>query len=154
MTTGELIREARKKAGLTQAQLAEKLNIPYQSISQWERGLRRPKVNTLYRIAAALGTNIESFYTDSEREISIWSNFEGWTRACDHYDHKTSGFDYAFSATEKKLILAFSSLNDEGQEKAVERVQELTEIPRYQRTPEPPETHTEPPEGQGGHSGE
>lgn len=154
MTTGELIRKARKKAGLTQAQLAEKLNIPYQSISQWERGLRRPKLDTLYKISAALGTNVESLYTDNEREISFWADVEGWTRACDHYDHKTSGFDYAFSATEKNLILAFSSLNDEGQEKAVERVQELAEIPRYQRTPEPSETHTEPPEGQSGHSDE
>lgn len=51
-----------------------------------------------------------------------------------------------------ELIRYCSKLNSEGQKKAVERVQELTEIPRYQRTPEPPDTHTEPQDGKGGHS--
>lgn len=54
MTTGQLLRRARKKAGLTQAELAEKLNISYQNISQWERDLRQPKVETLEKIAEAL----------------------------------------------------------------------------------------------------
>lgn len=54
MTTGELIRKARKEAGLTQAQLAKKLDIPYQSIGQWERNVRKPKYDTLKKIANAL----------------------------------------------------------------------------------------------------
>jgi len=57
MTTGQLIRAARKKAGITQTELAQKLNIPFQSVSQWERDLRNPKYETIKRIAAAL--NIE-----------------------------------------------------------------------------------------------
>lgn len=57
MTTGQRIKEARKKAGLTQAELADKLGIPYQSISQWERDTRNPKYDTLRRIAAALGVD-------------------------------------------------------------------------------------------------
>ena len=56
MTTGELIRKARKEAGLTQAQLAKKLVIPYQSIGQWERNVRNPKYDTLKKIANALDT--------------------------------------------------------------------------------------------------
>lgn len=55
MTTGQRIKAARKKAGLTQAELAKKLDdIPFQSISQWERDLRNPKYETLVRIATAL----------------------------------------------------------------------------------------------------
>lgn len=54
MTTGEKIREFRLKAGLTQTELAKKLGIPYQSIGQWERGLRSPKYETLVKIASAL----------------------------------------------------------------------------------------------------
>ena len=60
MTIGQRIKDARKKAGMTQAELASKLDIPPQSIGQWERGERRPKLETLDRIAAALG--VESFY--------------------------------------------------------------------------------------------
>lgn len=55
MTIGERIKEFRLKAGLTQSELAEKLGIPYQSIGQWERGLRSPKIETLQKIAEALG---------------------------------------------------------------------------------------------------
>ena len=54
MTTGQLIKAARKAAGMTQAELSSKLGIPYQSIGQWERDLRNPKRETLQRIAVAL----------------------------------------------------------------------------------------------------
>lgn len=57
MTTGQLIKEARKKKQMTQKQLAEKLGISYVNISKWENNLRNPKYNTLKRIAAALGVN-------------------------------------------------------------------------------------------------
>ena len=59
MTTGQRIRNARQKAGMTQAQLAEKLGIPYQSIGQWERDVRNPKLDTLRRIAGALNITIQ-----------------------------------------------------------------------------------------------
>ena len=58
MTVGERIKEARKKAKMTQNELAQKMGIPFQSISQWERDLRKPKYETLARIATALGCNI------------------------------------------------------------------------------------------------
>lgn len=58
MTTGQLIKEARKQAGLTQMELAEKLGIPYQSVGQWERDVRNPKYESLCRIADALNTSV------------------------------------------------------------------------------------------------
>lgn len=58
MTVGQRIRAARKKAGMTQKQLAEKLGIPYQSIGQWENDQRNPKWETLERISKALGVHI------------------------------------------------------------------------------------------------
>ena len=54
MTTGQRIRAARQKKGVTQANLAERLGIPYQSIGQWERDVPNPKPGTLMRIAKAL----------------------------------------------------------------------------------------------------
>lgn len=58
MTTGQRIKAARKAQRMTQSELAAKLCIPYQSISQYERDLRNPKYETLLRIADALGVNV------------------------------------------------------------------------------------------------
>lgn len=58
MTTGQRIKAARKKAGMTQADLAKKLGISYVNISQLEKDQRNPKLETLQRIAAALGISI------------------------------------------------------------------------------------------------
>lgn len=57
MTTGQLIKAARKKAGLTQLELAKKLKVPFQSVSQWERDLRNPKPETIEKIANAIGVD-------------------------------------------------------------------------------------------------
>lgn len=46
--------QLRTKAGLTQAQLAEKANLSIDSISRMERGERAPSLESLERIAAAL----------------------------------------------------------------------------------------------------
>ena len=42
-STGKKIKGAREKAGLTQSQLAEAIGTTSQNISQYERGLRKPK---------------------------------------------------------------------------------------------------------------
>jgi transcriptional regulator with XRE-family HTH domain len=55
MTIGQRIKEARKKAGLIQKQLGEKMGVSYQTIAQWETGRRNPKGSTLAKIAAAIG---------------------------------------------------------------------------------------------------
>lgn len=57
MTIGQLIKAARKKAGMTQLELAQRLQIPFQSVSQWERGLRNPKPETIEKIASAIGVD-------------------------------------------------------------------------------------------------
>lgn len=53
-TIGERIREARRSAGMTQAELAERLGVSYQHIGQWERGLREPRWRSLQKLATAL----------------------------------------------------------------------------------------------------
>lgn len=56
---GERIKQVRKEAGMTQQQLAQRLGIPYQSIGQWERGIRKPKIETLQAIADAIGVSLD-----------------------------------------------------------------------------------------------
>lgn len=69
MTTGENIKAARKAKGMTQAELAEKLDVPFQSISQWERDIRNPKHETLEKISRILDTTpamLRGFRTSDE----------------------------------------------------------------------------------------
>lgn len=59
MTTGEKIRLARINKGLTQAELAERMNVSFPNISKWERDVRKPKVETIVRLAKALDVRFE-----------------------------------------------------------------------------------------------
>ena len=138
MTTGQRIRNARKEANMTQAELAQKLNIPFQSISQWERDVRKPKIETLQRIADALLVHLTSLLDQTAKEayyvgIDTGSALEEWQQHIIDELRKDDG--YTDSDIEGALIAAFSQLNPEGQSKAVERVEELTEIPKYKKEP-------------------
>ena len=117
MTTGELIKAARKKAGMTQEELGSKLGVSGSSIAQWENDLRNPKLDTLQRIAAALGVPVQELISDWE--------------AVDKEEFKRV-FIYG-EGIKDRIDAALDRLNDEGQEKAAERVEELTEIPKYQK---------------------
>ncbi len=75
MTTGQLIKKARTAANMTQRELAEKLNIPYQSISQWERDARNPRYETLEKIAEALGTPVEVMISEPVKELESSAGF-------------------------------------------------------------------------------
>jgi DNA-binding XRE family transcriptional regulator len=55
------IREERKKAGLTQEELAEKASLPQSHISRLEGGKHSPSHATLMKIAAALGVEPKVF---------------------------------------------------------------------------------------------
>ena len=55
----QILLDARKKAGLTQAELAERIGAEKGYISRIERGLIVPSVSTLYRIASAMGLTVE-----------------------------------------------------------------------------------------------
>lgn len=39
LKTGEVISKRRKELGLTQNQLAQKLNLSFQAVSKWENGV-------------------------------------------------------------------------------------------------------------------
>ena len=58
---GEAIRAERLKAGLSQEKLAEKCNLARNYIGNIERAEKRVSLETLARVARALGVKIESF---------------------------------------------------------------------------------------------
>lgn len=57
--TGQIIEDARKKAKITQAELARRIGSNRSYISRVEKGDTEPRISTFYRIMTALGCNIE-----------------------------------------------------------------------------------------------
>ena len=51
MTIGERIKQLRQEKNITQEQLAEYLNISYQSVSKWEHGSSSPDISLIVPIA-------------------------------------------------------------------------------------------------------
>ena len=51
------LRRARKAAGLTQQQLADRLHITRRSVSSWELGRTEPDLQTLSKLAGVFGTD-------------------------------------------------------------------------------------------------
>lgn len=47
-------KELRKKAGLTQGQLAEKLDIGQSTVASWECGKTKPRADTLIKLSGIL----------------------------------------------------------------------------------------------------
>jgi transcriptional regulator with XRE-family HTH domain len=59
---GRRLSEVRKSKGLTQQQLAEKLNISLVSIGYIETGKRWPRLLTLHRIASCLSVPVSDLF--------------------------------------------------------------------------------------------
>lgn len=54
----EQLASLRKKAGFTQASLAEKLGVTQMAVSHWESGRRAPSIKTLCRIAESINVPV------------------------------------------------------------------------------------------------
>lgn len=67
---GALIRRLRTRQGLTQRQLAERLEVSDKAVSKWERGQGCPDVSLLPRLAQTLGVELEGLLAGelSERD--------------------------------------------------------------------------------------
>ena len=56
---GEHIAYYRKKAGMTQEQLSEKMGVTAQAVSKWENGLTCPDLDSVARLSEILGVSVE-----------------------------------------------------------------------------------------------
>lgn len=66
MTLADKLKEARKNAGLTQIELAEKLSVSRQAITKWETGKGIPDVDNLRMISRVLNVSIDFLLDDEE----------------------------------------------------------------------------------------
>ena len=73
--TGELLAKLRKEKGLTQNELAEKLFVSYQAVSQWENGNTNPDVSIIPNIADTFEISIdELFGRKTKKEVNSTLN--------------------------------------------------------------------------------
>ena len=63
---GTKIAEARKRKGLTQEELGEKLDLSFQAVSSWERGETVPDLKNLVRLRDVLGVSLDALTSDSD----------------------------------------------------------------------------------------
>jgi len=70
MVSGDLIREARLRAGLTQAELGERIGKPQSVIARWERGDVTPSLETLRHVIRGCGLEL-SFHLSRLDESSL-----------------------------------------------------------------------------------
>ena len=68
----EKIYELRRKNGLSQEQLAEKLSVSRQAVSKWESGTSTPELDKLLLLSACFNVTIDELVNDrrSEQETS------------------------------------------------------------------------------------
>ena len=157
MTIGERMREARQKRGWTQAVLGSKCNMADSAIRRYEADRGNPTIETLERIAGALGVSV-SYLLGYETEFEI---IPGRLKIVQVDDPNAENYAYNIEAADPEALeiglrifenagvptgaipaiarihSALDCLNASGQEKAVERVEELTEIPKYQKITPP-----------------
>jgi transcriptional regulator with XRE-family HTH domain len=65
----EFIHELRKEKGMTQKQLAEKLNITDKAVSKWERGLGCPDISLLSSLADILGVTVTELLNGERSDV-------------------------------------------------------------------------------------
>ena len=127
VTIGQNIKKARKNAGLTQKQLAERSGLATITIQQYERGVREPKLDIITKIARAMG-----LYAGDLISPGDWG-----TLYVDDWDMPTEIEPTdPQQVKDARLLKHFHALSAEGQIVAIGRVQELAQIPAYQRPAE------------------
>ncbi len=114
MSFSESLKNLRIQKGLSQQKLAELSGVSQTAIYHWEKGLRKPKFEQIRYLAAALGVYICELEPD-------WSFYGGEV------------FEDGIPLDELKMLQDYRILNDNGKDEARKRVNELTEIPKYQK---------------------
>ena len=116
------IRKYRKAVGMTQADLAKKLGVNRATVSKYESGEIDPPASQIRAIGKILNVPVSNIVGDDIHEFL----------------HKLAHEDERFTLRvyinpEQDILSALDKLNATGKSVAVERVEELTEIPRYQK---------------------
>lgn len=67
---GAYISKLRKDQDMTQAELADRLNVSHQAVSKWERGESLPDIGTFPRLAQLFGTSVDNLLNAGESDTN------------------------------------------------------------------------------------
>lgn len=123
MKIGNVIKKIRTEKGLTQKKMAELLQIPYSTYSNYENNNRTPDTDTLFRIADTLGVEVWDLFGVDERTAK--------TSNLDYDEQGTMSIKSTLSDTAAEIMFLVQQLNKLGEQKALEQVKLLTKIPEY-----------------------
>ena len=135
---------------MTQEDLSNLVGTTKSAISRYENNIRTPGFDMVDKLASALnvkfsdivdqGNILDLFFGSESEDLDILHYFD---MLDDYHQERAIACTRAIAGfpliegnkpeTEELLITYLSKLNAAGQQKAVERVEELTEIPKYQR---------------------
>lgn len=75
---GRAIAQLRRDAGMTQAELAERLYVTHQSVSKWETGAALPDITTLHALSRLMNVSLDDLLAGSvqPRTYSRWQALE------------------------------------------------------------------------------
>lgn len=121
---GERLKIIRTDRQFTQQQLAEYADLSVSSVQLYESGRRTPSSEALHRLAQALECEEEEL-TNPEWPIEFTAP----------HNMESLFYNALVSPDERAMLSVFQRLNEVGQKKAIQRVEELAEIPRYQAKP-------------------
>lgn len=136
---GERIKHARQIKGMSQETLARAIGSTKSTISKYELGHREPSLDTIQRIADALRIEFFDLVVPTGDQASVdglLTEVEDAKKRGLRVVWKNDNLYLTAPSKEQKILLAFDKLNAKGREVAVKRVEELTEIPKYQRKEE------------------
>ena len=71
MNLGDKILQLRKKSGLSQEQLGEKIDVTRQTISNWELGETAPNPEQLKKMSKAFNVSIDEILDNDSKEFLI-----------------------------------------------------------------------------------
>ena len=74
--TGKFIAECRKEKKLTQAQLAEKLNITDRAVSKWETGSSMPDSSIMLELCSLLNISVNELLTGGKIDMSDMDKYK------------------------------------------------------------------------------
>lgn len=105
ITLGEKLKSARRNAGLTQEQMAEKLSVSRQAITKWEADKGMPDIENLKQISRLLNISIDHLIDNGENtDLSVMRekiNLDEYTynrKITGRWNKKTSKKDMAVIA--------------------------------------------------------
>jgi transcriptional regulator with XRE-family HTH domain len=73
---GRRMRQLRERAGLSQSEVGALLEVSYQQVQKYERGINRISVDKLQRLAEALRVPVTAFFADTLPVTSLQEHVE------------------------------------------------------------------------------